>query len=587
MKLFLKQVIHLLDQDKKKLPLMIGFFLTSSILDLVGIGLIGPYIALLIDIDIANGLLSNIIDFIGLPTEKEPLIIVIGYILLFVFILKAIFSIWINKIIVQFSESQHVRLIKILMSSYQSLSYIHYVRRNSSEYIYSISQLSNQYANHVVNPLLRMISDGIVVLVVIFFLAWQSLTALALLACLVAITMYLYDSLFRNKMSHYGMQLNLASEAIIKGVSEGVEGMKEIRVLGKEQFFYQNVIKESDRLAFFAVKANVVSQSLRVLLELTMVAFVVSLVLVTLLLSGNIVSLLPTLSIFGVAALRLFPAINTFMQSLMQMRYNRDSVSRLFKDLKEIKSVDRDDIETIPSPEAHEKFQILELKKVCFFYPDSKNNALENISLEIHAGESIGFIGPSGSGKTTLLDALLGLFEPQKGVIEYNSRNIKNNLKEWQSQIAYIPQEIFLIHGSLRHNVALGINEEDIDDNRLNESLRQARLSDMVENLPEGVNTILGERGIRFSGGQRQRVALARAFYHGRNILVMDEATSALDSETEKEIVSEIERLKGNKTMIVIAHRLTTLKHCDRIYKLQDGKIVNMGSYSEIIGEEN
>ena len=222
-----------------------------------------------------------------------------------------------------------------------------------------------------------------------------------------------------------------------------------------------------------------------------------------------------------------------------------------------------------------------------FFYPDSKNNALENISLEIHAGESIGFIGPSGSGKTTLLDALLGLFEPQKGVIEYNSRNIKNNLKEWQSQIAYIPQEIFLIHGSLRHNVALGINEEDIDDNRLNESLRQARLSDMVENLPEGVNTILGERGIRFSGGQRQRVALARAFYHGRNILVMDEATSALDSETEKEIVSEIERLKGNKTMIVIAHRLTTLKHCDRIYKLQDGKIVNMGSYSEIIGEEN
>ena len=367
MKLFLKQVIHLLDQDKKKLPLMIGFFLTSSILDLVGIGLIGPYIALLIDIDIANGLLSNIIDFIGLPTEKEPLIIVIGYILLFVFILKAIFSIWINKIIVQFSESQHVRLIKILMSSYQSLSYIHYVRRNSSEYIYSISQLSNQYANHVVNPLLRMISDGIVVLVVIFFLAWQSLTALALLACLVAITMYLYDSLFRNKMSHYGMQLNLASEAIIKGVSEGVEGMKEIRVLGKEQFFYQNVIKESDRLAFFAVKANVVSQSLRVLLELAMVAFVVSLVLVTLLLSGNIVSLLPTLSIFGVAALRLFPAINTFMQSLMQMRYNRDSVSRLFKDLKEIKSVDRDDIETIPSPEAHEKFQILELKKVCFF----------------------------------------------------------------------------------------------------------------------------------------------------------------------------------------------------------------------------
>jgi ABC-type multidrug transport system fused ATPase/permease subunit len=285
--------------------------------------------------------------------------------------------------------------------------------------------------------------------------------------------------------------------------------------------------------------------------------------------------------------LRLFPAVNTFMQSLMQMRYGRDSVSRLTKDLKEIKKFDIADIDIIQSQKAYEEFQILELKKVSFSYPDSKYNALENISLKINAGESIGFIGPSGSGKTTLLDALLGLFEPQEGVIEYNGRDIKNDLREWQSQVAYIPQQVFLIDGSLRHNVTLGIGEGDIDDNKLNESLRQARLSDLVEKLPEGVNTILGERGIRFSGGQRQRVAIARAFYHGRNILVMDEATSALDSATEKEIVNEIARLKETKTMIVIAHRLTTLKHCDRIYKLQEGKIVNIGSYSEIIGEEN
>jgi len=587
MKLFLKQVLHLLDQDKRKLPLMIIFFLFSSILDLVGISLIGPYIALLVDIDISNGFLGDLIRFVGLPTERKPLVIAIGYILLLVFIVKAIFSIWVNKVIVQFSESQHVRLIKILMSSYQSLAYVDYIRRNSSEYIYSIHQLSNQYANHVVSPLLRMTSDGIVVSVVIFFLAWQSPSALALLVCLLAIIMFLYDSLFRKKMNHYGKQLNLASEAIIKGVNEGIEGMKEIRILGREQFFYQNVIKESDKLAFFAVKANVVSQSLRYLLELTMIAFVVSLVLGTLLLGGNVVSLLPTLSVFGVASLRLFPAVNTFMQSLMQMRYGRDSVSRLTKDLKEIKKFDIADIDIIQSQKAYEEFQILELKKVSFSYPDSKYNALENISLKINAGESIGFIGPSGSGKTTLLDALLGLFEPQEGVIEYNGRDIKNDLREWQSQVAYIPQQVFLIDGSLRHNVTLGIGEGDIDDNKLNESLRQARLSDLVEKLPEGVNTILGERGIRFSGGQRQRVAIARAFYHGRNILVMDEATSALDSATEKEIVNEIARLKETKTMIVIAHRLTTLKHCDRIYKLQEGKIVNIGSYSEIIGEEN
>jgi ABC-type bacteriocin/lantibiotic exporter with double-glycine peptidase domain len=274
------------------------------------------------------------------------------------------------------------------------------------------------------------------------------------------------------------------------------------------------------------------------------------------------------------------------MQSLMQMRYGRDSVSRLFSDVTEIrKSLN------LPSKgdnikKVDEEFKALTLNQVSFLYPGSKYNALDEISLKIHAGESIGFIGPSGSGKTTLLDALLGLFEPQKGSIEFNGKNIKENLREWQSKVAYMPQQVFLIDGSLRENVTLGTNASEIDENKLYESLRQARLMDLVEKLPEGVNTILGERGIRFSGGQRQRVSLARAFYHDRNILVMDEATSSLDNATEKEIVDEIEQLKGTRTMIVIAHRLTTLKHCDRIYKLRDGKIVNVGSYNEIIDAE-
>jgi ATP-binding cassette subfamily C protein len=317
-----------------------------------------------------------------------------------------------------------------------------------------------------------------------------------------------------------------------------------------------------------------------------MMVFVIFLVLGALFLDRSEDLLLPTLSVFGVAALRLFPAVNTFMQSLMQMHYGRNSVSTLFNDVTDIKESVKIHINTSQPMQVNEEFQTLSLNQVCFFYPDSKHNALDDISLKIHVGESIGFIGPSGSGKTTLLDTLLGLLEPQKGCIEFNGRNIKNNLKEWQSKVAYIPQQVFLIDGSLRENVALGLNENEIDEDKLLESLRQARLMDLVEKLPQGVNTILGERGIRFSGGQRQRVALARAFYHGRNILVMDEATSALDNATEKEIVTEIERLKGEKTTIVIAHRLTTLKHCDRIYKLQDGKIVNMGSYGEIIEAE-
>jgi len=195
MKLFLIQVFHLLDQDKKKLPFLILIFLISSILDLIGIGLIGPYIALLVDADIFTGVIGKAITFIGFPSEKEPLLISIGYTLLALFLVKTIFSIWINKIIIQFSESQHVRLKSFLMSSYQSLSYVEYISRNSAEYVYSIQQLTNQYANHVVMPLLRMISDGIVVFLVIIFLAWQSTTALILLVSLLAIIMFLYVSI--------------------------------------------------------------------------------------------------------------------------------------------------------------------------------------------------------------------------------------------------------------------------------------------------------------------------------------------------------------------------------------------------------
>ena len=206
--------------------------------------------------------------------------------------------------------------------------------------------------------------------------------------------------------------------------------------------------------------------------------------------------------------------------------------------------------------------------------------------MDIVSGESIGLIGPSGSGKTTMVDVLLGLLEPQQGELYFNGRSLKTSIVEWQSQVAYLPQEMFLIDSSLKHNIVLGIDVNEIDKIRFSKSIRQARLDELVEELPNGIDTIIGERGIRISGGQRQRVALARAFYHERDILIMDEATSALDYETELEIVEEIKHLKGKKTLIVIAHRLTTVEHCDRIYRLEKGHIVEQGSYDKVVNSK-
>jgi len=230
-----------------------------------------------------------------------------------------------------------------------------------------------------------------------------------------------------------------------------------------------------------------------------------------------------------------------------------------------------------------ESFRVLEMKNLSFIYPNSKVEALKNINLKLKSGESVGLIGASGSGKTTLVDVLLGLLEPQTGSIVFNERPLRESLSDWRSQAAYLPQQVFLIDNTLKRNVALGVDDAQIDDSRLHKALHQARLSELLEQLPNGVETLLGERGIRLSGGQRQRVALARAFYHGRSVLVMDEATSALDDATEKEIVEEIIHLKGKITMIVIAHRLTTVQHCDRIYRLEHGRIVEQGHPDKVL----
>ena len=281
------------------------------------------------------------------------------------------------------------------------------------------------------------------------------------------------------------------------------------------------------------------------------------------------------------------PTTNLLVSGVTQIRFSRHATSRLYADLKDLEQIKspKEQISLLSQDEI-EPFSELSLNNLKFRYVNAKQWALQDLTLSINAGESIGLIGPSGAGKTTLVDVLLGLLEPNEGELLYNGHSMRLALSDWRKQVAYLPQEVFLIDNTLRSNVAMGLDETEIDDVRLNKTLKQARLTELIEQLPQGVNTVLGERGVRLSGGQRQRVALARAFYHERSVLVMDEATSSLDNETEQEIVEEIKHLKGQKTLIVIAHRLTTVKHCDRIYKLEKGRIVEYGSYDQVVNEK-
>lgn len=545
--------------------------------------MIGAYVALVVDTNALSGTsLAQLFATIGLSTEPQDLLVILGLGLIAVFVLKAAGAILINRSILLFSFKRGVQIRAFLMSSYQSLPYTEYLRRNSSEYIYAIHGLTGQFQG-IMQSVLRLISEGLVGIAILIFLALNSGSILGLVVILLGGMILIYDRIFRRNIREYGRLANKHATRMVQGIHEGVEGLKEIRILNKEKYFHRTVTDNAKGYSEVHVKSQVIRTAPRYLLELILVAFVVLLVLGTLSLGQDLKALVPTLGIFGVAALRLMPAANAMNNSLMQLRFGRHATSLLYADLKQLEqrpaSTAKQTVSKNPEP-----FQTLILQNVRFAYPNAKQSALNEVSLTIHAGESIGLVGPSGSGKTTLVDVLLGLLEPQLGKIQYNYQPMQEKVAEWRAHVAYLPQQVFLIDNTLRCNVALGVPEEEINEQSLSDAIQKARLSELVQELPDGVETIIGERGIRLSGGQRQRVALARAFYHGRSVLVMDEATSALDYETEHEIVEEIKQLKGQKTIIVIAHRLTTVQPCDRIYRLDKGKIVEQGSYADVVG---
>ena len=389
----------------------------------------------------------------------------------------------------------------------------------------------------------------------------------------------------------YGVKQNLTTIEMVKGIQEGLEGLKEIRVLGHENYFLNKVKNGVTKTAEYNMYNTVIATIPRYLIEFILVLFIVLLVVLSLISGDNLQGLLPTLAVFGIASLRLLPIVNILSNGIIKFRFNRDGVSRLYNDVIDIPDDGLDyesNLEVFPKAEQPlVSFETLKIKDVSFTYPNAKKEVLSHINLKIKRGDSIGIIGESGSGKTTLIDIILGLLVPNKGEIYFNDSRLKKEINNWHKHIAYLPQEVFLIDDTLKSNVALGVDEKNIDIKLLHESLKKASLISLIELLPEGIDTVLGERGVRLSGGQRQRIALARAFYHKRDILIMDESTSALDNDTEKEIVNEIKNLKGSVTMIVIAHRITTIENCDIVYEINKGKIVNSGPPKVILLKNN
>jgi len=562
---YFQKVFYLLDDDKKKIPVLTLLFIFLSLFDIFGISVVASYISFISNDIALDNLMIQIFEVMGWSFEKDQLLVNMGFLIIAIFLAKTFFSISLNRIIIKFSVKQKVKLSSLLMNTYQSLPYVHYLNRNSSEYIHSIRSLTETFSALIL-LLLRTFGDLIVAIFIVLLLAWHNIYLLVFLVIITGLVVWIYDSVLNKGLDKFGKKSNEANNLLIRGITEGISGLKEIRVLGKEAFFYKIVYKGIYDSAYYDSKVKIAASIPRYLIEFVMVFFVTSIVIIVILFGNGLDNLFATLTIFGIAALRLLPVVS--------------ALQKLFNDVQKYKKIKikkvNDDFQL-----SSDKFREFELDNVSFSYPDKATDVIKNISIKVAVGEAIGIIGPSGAGKTTLIDLILCLLDPSGGSTKYNGSDSELSLLEWRSQIAYLPQEVFIIDNTLKANIALGV--DNVDNKKLSYAIKKAKLESLVNYLSDGVETFIGEKGIRLSGGERQRVALARAFYHDKNILVMDESTSSLDVETEKEIIEEIKNLRGVKTLIVIAHRMSTIQHCNRIYQIENGKVLKSGKFEEIV----
>ena len=579
---YLKEILFLMGDDKWKLPLILLLFIVMSVLEVLGIGLIAPYAALIINPNILTEKYSFLLNF-GIPIFSEDILFIMSVLLVSIFIIKALGLTLINWVIFTFCYNRQVKIRAKLMEFYQAMSYIEYTQRNSAEYIYNINLVATFTQGSLVS-ILRISTEILVGSLIFLFLAFQDAFVLFMLVILLSLFTFIYDFIFRKKITQYGKLLNIYSTEMFKNIKESVNGIKEVRILGKEDYFFNKVVNNTIGLSKAMKMSDFISSIPRYFLELLMISFVVLLVVFYSLQGKNLELVVPVLTMFSVAAIRLFPSVNQIVSGISHIRFGRPAVTLLYEDIKKSENIIIE--EPLSNTKTAPEFESIEVNNISFSYPTRDYKVISDLSFKINKGDSVGIIGPSGSGKTTLLDILLGLIEVDTGSILYNGKDLSEHRQEWKSHVAYIPQNVFIIDDNIVRNVALGVSDELVDFARLNNAIDQSRLRELVEQMPEGINTMLGESGIQLSGGQRQRIALARAFYHNRGVLVMDEATSSLDDETEKEIVNEISNLKGEKTLIVIAHRLSTVKHCDHIYRIEKGAIIDQGDYSSVVGNE-
>ena len=555
--------------------------LTGALLEAMGIGLIFPFIKLITDPSLIYeskwvGMIFGTVP----PKSENDFLALAAAALLGVFIFKNVVLLLVYYGQARFVAFNEAALAERLLENYLKGAYFLHLSRNSAESIRTITASIHGVFRTGLMGYATLASEFILVCALIAILLavepWITLGAAVTLSLIIGI---FYVS-FKNRFAAWGKREQELNKQILQSLQQGLHSIKEVKVLGRQNFIIDGFSRTRRELSRIAVKTTTMNQAPRLWVETVTVAGVLLVIIFILLDGGNPGSTIAVLTLFAAAALRLIPSMNRIIIAMNGIKSSTYSINLIDDDINVFQTHSDEDTET--DGEDFHFSDSLYVENVSFNYPGTDAKVLKNIDFTLPKGQSLGLVGPSGAGKTTLVDIILGLLVPSEGRIMVDGADIFRARQSWQNHIGYVPQSIYMTDDTLRRNIAFGLSDDEIDEKKVLNAVTLAQLDGLVEELPNGLDTMLGEHAIRLSGGQTQRTGIARALYADPDVLVFDEATSSLDSETEHEISTAVERLKGEKTLIIIAHRLSTVRKCDRLLFLKGGKIMDSGGFEEM-----
>jgi ATP-binding cassette, subfamily B, bacterial PglK len=566
-------------RDRMRLALSLVFILVGTLLEMASLGLVIPVVQAVVSGDRRD-------DYAWLPERLTEMsysafVQLLMATLVVVFAAKNLFLLASNYYQQRAQLSINNRIVQRLFENYLRQPYEFHLTNSSSVLVRNVQEYSSAVIGSGTNPMLLILTDVVTGLGLLAVLVVVQPVSTAMLVGLFAVSSYLILRLSRTSTRRWGAARVKYRGALMEALLSGFGGIKEIKLFGRDREVVDSHRTSLHLAARSTYMFSVLQSVPRAIFEVVAVGGVALLVVVATLDGQSLQDATLIIALFGVVAFRMLPSVNRVIQSVQHLSFGRAGIEGAAEGLSLSQQAT-----SSPGERSTDKFDRLEIRNLKYSYPNSDALVTDIAALTVRAGDSVGIVGASGSGKSTLVDLLIGILAPRDGTIAVNGRDVSNNRRYWQDRIGYVPQHVYLMDTSLRRNVAFGLAEESISNADVEKALRLANLWEFVLALPEGLDTVVGERGVRLSGGQRQRLGIARALYGNPEVIVLDEATSALDGDTEREIVESLRAITHDHTLIVVAHRTTTLAYCSRLIRLEGGRIAQEGSFDEVVGME-